>query len=123
MLASLASNGFMTRVLRTCSIAIAVLAAAGCEKPQPDDAVAAAAPTEYMAVGTLNSVNEAAGTVNISHSPVPAAGWPAMTMDFKLANPTEAARVQPGDRVDMHFTIESGMNATITHLARIEAQP
>ena len=113
----------MNRILRICSGAIVVLAVAGCETSQPDSAVTAAAPTEYMTVGTLNSVNEAAGTVNISHSPVPAAGWPAMTMDFKLANPSEAASVKPGDRVDLHFTIESGMNATITHLAPIEPQP
>jgi Cu/Ag efflux protein CusF len=119
--APLASKGSMNIIVRVCSVSIAVLGAAACEKPQPD---AAAPPSpEYMAVGTLNSVNTAAGTVNISHSPVPAAGWPAMTMDFKLATPSEADDIKPGDRVDLHFTIESGMNATITHLARIEPQP
>lgn len=73
-----------------------------------------------MAVGVLNAIDAAAGTVNISHNPVPAAGWPAMTMSFRLGTPEEAAGLKPGDRVDLHFTIESGMNATITHLARIE---
>jgi Cu(I)/Ag(I) efflux system membrane fusion protein len=72
-----------------------------------------------MAVGTLNSINADAGTVNVSHTAVPAAGWPAMTMDFKLAQPAAVANLKPGDRVDIHFTIQSEMNATITHIAAI----
>jgi Cu/Ag efflux protein CusF len=112
----------MNIILRIGCVSIVALVAAGCERSQPDNA-ATSAPTEYMAVGTLNSVDTAAGTVNISHSPVPAAGWPAMTMDFKLATPDQVANVKPGDRVDLHFTIESGMNATITHLAPIEPNP
>lgn len=103
------------------AVTFLVLIFTGCES-SPEPSTPTAAQTEFMTTGTLNSVNTAAGTVNISHSPVPAAGWPAMTMDFKLANPSEAANLKPGDRVDMHFTIESGMNATITHLAPIQAQ-
>lgn len=108
----------------TACVAIAAALLASCGRPSPDDTAAApAAPTEFMTVGTVNSVNAEAGTINISHSAVPAAGWPAMTMDFKVAHPAEAAAVKPGDRVDMHFTIESGMNATITHLAPIAPHP
>jgi Cu/Ag efflux protein CusF len=99
---------------------IASLAAAGCDRAPPADAAATPTGTEYLAVGILNSVDRTAGTVNISHNPVPAAGWPAMTMDFKLADPDAARDLEPGARVDLHFTIESGMNATITHLAPIE---
>jgi Cu/Ag efflux protein CusF len=69
---------------------------------------------EHMAVGTLNSIDQAAGTVNISHGPVPSAGWPEMTMSFKLADPNAAVDLKPGERVDFHFEIESGMNATVT---------
>jgi Cu(I)/Ag(I) efflux system membrane fusion protein len=102
----------MRGVAFVCSLAVA-LAACDSAPPPPADV---AAQTEYMTVGTLNSVNADAGTVNISHSPVPAAGWPAMTMDFKLTEPNAAAELKPGQRVDIHFTIESGMNATITHI-------
>ena len=99
---------------------VAALAAIGCERAAQNEPAANAARTEYMAVGTLNSVDPAAGSVNISHNPVPAAGWPAMTMDFKLADPEAAADLEVGERVDIHFTIEGGMNATITHIAPIE---
>lgn len=42
-----------------------------------------------------------------------------MTMDFKLEDPAVAGRLTPGERVDLHFTIESGMNATVTSLEPI----
>jgi Cu/Ag efflux protein CusF len=100
--------------------ALALFVVAACDGAPPEESVTAGAPTEYMAVGMLNSIDAAAGTVNVSHAAVPAAGWPAMTMDFKLAQPAEVANLKPGARVDIHFTIESGMNGTITHIAAIE---
>ena len=101
-------------------VAIACCVLAACDRAPPEVVATAPVPTEYMGVGTFNSANAAAGTVNISHAPVPAAGWPAMTMDFKLAEPELAAGLDAGDRVDIHFTIQAGMEATITHLAPIE---
>jgi Cu/Ag efflux protein CusF len=75
---------------------------------------------EHMATGTLNSVDQAAGTVNITHGPVPSAGWPEMTMSFKLADPNAAAELKPGERVDFHFRIESGMDATVTLITPLD---
>ena len=109
-----------TRLVLPAATIVAFLATSGCERATQDDSAPAAARTEFMAVGTLNSVDPAAATVNISHNAVPAAGWPAMTMDFKLADPNAAPDLKAGERVDIHFTIESGMNATITYIARIQ---
>ena len=75
---------------------------------------------EHRAEGTINSIDQAAGTVNISHGPVASASWPAMTMSFKLANPQSATQLSPGERVQFRFTIESGMNATVTEIARAQ---
>lgn len=72
---------------------------------------------EHMGVGTVNSIDPAAGTVNITHGAVASANWPAMTMTFKLADPSVAANVTPGANVEFHFTIESGMAATVTQIA------
>jgi Cu(I)/Ag(I) efflux system membrane fusion protein len=72
---------------------------------------------EHMAQGTVNSVDTAAGTVNISHGAVATANWPAMTMSFKLADPSVAKDIKPGDRVDFHFTIQGGMAATVTQMS------
>jgi Cu/Ag efflux protein CusF len=71
----------------------------------------------HMAEGTVNSIDAAGGTVNISHGPVASASWPAMTMNFKLAEPSAAAEIEVGERVEFHFTIESGMNATVTQIS------
>ncbi len=33
--------------------------------------------------GVIKAIDPAAGTVTIQHGPIPAVGWPAMTMTFK----------------------------------------
>ena len=78
---------------------------------------AAPAAEEHMAEGTLNSVDTTAGMVNISHGPVASASWPAMTMSFKLADPSAAATLKPGEHVKFQFTIQSGMSATVTQIS------
>jgi Cu/Ag efflux protein CusF len=110
----------MSPLRNLCAAAALFPLAAACEGPETEAPAPVAAAQEYMAVGTFNSVDAAARTVNVSHGPVPAAGWPAMTMDFKLAQREAARDLKAGDRVDIHFEIESGMNATITHIERIE---
>lgn len=107
------------KLINPMFVLIALALSGGCTDRQSIDA-AADPPQEFMAIGTFNSADAAKGTVNISHAPVPAAGWPAMTMDFKLENAAEAANIEAGERVDLHFTIDGGMNATITHLAPVE---
>jgi len=74
----------------------------------------------HMAQGTVNAIDQAAGTVNISHGPVASANWPAMSMTFKLANPSSASGIEPGQRVDFKFTIAGGMDATVTEIKRVE---
>jgi Cu(I)/Ag(I) efflux system protein CusF len=56
--------------------------------------------------GTINSVNPAARTINLSHGPIAALGWPAMTMDFAVAPGVELTAIKPGSRIN--FTIEQG---------------
>ena len=52
---------------------------------------------EHMAHGKINSIDNAGGTVNISHDAVASANW-------------------LGQQVDFEFTIESGMSATVTKI-------
>jgi Cu(I)/Ag(I) efflux system periplasmic protein CusF len=58
------------------------------------------------ATGTVNSVDAAQHKVNLSHSPIPEIGWPAMTMDFPVAASVDLKAIKPGSRVN--FTIEKG---------------
>ena len=66
----------------------------GFGKVSPGD-TAKPASASHKAEGTLKSI-DAAGTVSVSHEPVASLGWPAMTMDFVLANPSLAAKLAPG---------------------------
>jgi Cu/Ag efflux protein CusF len=76
--------------------------------------------TSHSAEGILTAIDRAAGTVSISHNAIASIGWPAMTMNFTLADPKSVAGFTPGQRVVFHFTVESGMTATVTHLSKVE---
>jgi len=117
-----------------CVSAIAGMLLAGCGSPSgetansgsggampgmPNMAQSTQQPA-HMAQGTVNSIDQAAGTVNISHGPVTSANWPAMSMTFKLANPSSASGIEAGQRVDFTFTIAGGMDATVTEIKRVE---
>jgi Cu/Ag efflux protein CusF len=43
------------------------------------------------------------GTVSLSHGPVASLKWPAMTMEFKVANPSLLQALKPGAKVDVEF--------------------
>ena len=55
----------------------------------------------HETVGTVEELEPDA--VTVSHDPVPAIGWPAMTMVFRLENPALAVGVSQGDRVRFAF--------------------
>jgi Cu/Ag efflux protein CusF len=123
----------MNNPIRVSAIA-AMLLLAGCGSPNDDTAGSAsggpmpgmpnmpqsAQQPAHMAQGTVNSIDQAAGTVNISHGPIESANWPAMSMTFKLANPSSASGIEAGQRVDFKFTIAGGMDATVTEIKRVE---
>jgi Cu/Ag efflux protein CusF len=64
--------------------------------------------TDAHATGVVNSVDTAGRRLNITHDPIPAIGWPSMTMDFPVAPSVNLGAVKSGARVD--FTIEKGKN-------------
>jgi len=53
-----------------------------------------------------------AGTINISHGPVESAGWPAMTMNFRLADPDSVNAIEAGAQVEFRFTLDGGGTVT-----------
>jgi Cu(I)/Ag(I) efflux system membrane fusion protein len=79
----------------------------GMQKADAPSATAKPAVVGHKAVGVLNAVDAAAGTVTISHEPVASLKWPAMKMDFVLANPSLVAGFKPGTAVAFEF-VERG---------------
>jgi Cu/Ag efflux protein CusF len=60
------------------------------------------------ASGTVNSVDAAQHKINLSHNPIPAIGWPAMTMDFPVAPLVDLSRIKPGSRVNFSLEKDKG---------------
>ncbi len=76
------------------------------EKMMEKSADANAASGHVMAHGTVNSVNEGERTVNLSHEPISALGWPSMTMDMKVSDGVDLSKVPVGKPID--FTMNRG---------------
>jgi len=68
--------------------------------PKPE---AAATAGGHQATGTLDAIDAKAGSVTVTHGPVPSLKWPGMTMDFVLANPSLTEKVKPGSAVSIEF--------------------
>jgi len=50
--------------------------------------------------GVVGGVNAGDGKINLSHEPISELGWPAMTMDFKLAEGVSTKDLKPGMAVE-----------------------
>ena len=56
--------------------------------------------------GTVTSVNAAQGKIGLQHGPIPAIGWPAMTMELAVAPSINLRALQPG--MPVNFSLEKG---------------
>ena len=57
----------------------------------------------HLADGVIDGIDAAGGSVDIKHGPVASVNWPAMTMQFKLANPALATGLRKGATVSFEF--------------------
>ena len=72
----------------------------------PSASASAAVATQaagHQAQGTGESIDAQAGTVTLTHGPVASLKWPAMTMEFKLANASLGHALKPGAKVAFEF--------------------
>lgn len=80
----------------------------------------AAAPTAlYETVGKIEQIT--ADSVTLSHQPVPALGWPAMTMTFALPDANMARGLKTGDRVHFGFD-QPPAGPTMRRMTRMAGQ-
>jgi Cu(I)/Ag(I) efflux system membrane fusion protein len=82
-------------------------------------AAAKPSPTLYETTGRIEQLT--ANSVTLSHEPVPAIGWPAMTMTFALPNPSIARGVKTGDRVRFGFD-QPPAGPTIRRMTKVAGQ-
>jgi len=57
----------------------------------------------HLADGVIDGIDAAGGSMDIQHGPVASVNWPAMTMQFKLANPALATGLRKGATVSFEF--------------------
>jgi len=89
-------------------LAIALLGCNPAESPAADNAGIPEAGGTYSATGEVTEVSD--GSVTINHQPVPALGWPAMTMTFKAPDSAMTAGLQTGAHVEFSFRPEGADN-------------
>ena len=70
------------------------------------------------AVGVVQQVKPEEGKVKISHEPIAALGWPAMTMYFRVKDKAVLEGIAAGDRV--RFDLEkSATGLVITRMEKV----
>jgi Cu(I)/Ag(I) efflux system membrane fusion protein len=74
---------------------------AGAKKSAP--APASANGAGHKAAGTVDAIDAKAGLISINHGPVASIQWPAMTMEFKVANNALLSGLTPGAAVAFEF--------------------
>lgn len=109
-----------------CVAAIAILLLVACSEPatEPTQAEpsatqtaapgAAQAPVQGTAVGRIDAIDLQVRTITISHGPVPALEWPAMTMTFQAPD-ASLEEFRPGDEIEFDFEAK-GMEARILRI-------
>ncbi|HOB44896.1 MAG TPA: efflux RND transporter periplasmic adaptor subunit, partial [Zoogloea sp.] len=87
------------------------------------DPMPAAKSAGHRAEGTVDSLDPQAGTVMLEHGPVASLKWPAMTMEFKLANPALQTALKPGAKVTVEFVERQPGEWVITAVKPADATP
>ncbi|HEY8003524.1 MAG TPA: copper-binding protein [Phenylobacterium sp.] len=89
--------------MKSIAIALAAafaLAAAGmaCAAPPAQDAAAPAMKTG-KGVGVITEIDAKEATVTLKHEPIPALGWPSMTMPFRANPPSLLDGLKVGQKI------------------------
>ena len=78
--------------------------------------VGAPAAVGHKGQGTVDGIDLKAGTVSLNHGAIASLKWPAMTMEFKVANPSLLKNLKPGAPVAFEFVERQPGEWVITSL-------
>jgi len=67
--------------------------------------------------GTVDRIDAKAGTIDLHHGAIASLNWPAMTMEFKVANASLLAGLKPGASVDFEFVERGPGDFVITRVS------
>ena len=95
---------------------IIVAGMAGIAQAAPDGTVAPLRVAAAAATGVVQQIRPEQGKIKISHEPIAALGWPAMTMTFRVKDKSVLEGIAAGDKVNF----ELGKDADGLVITRIE---
>ena len=113
-------NMFWLGLFEIVTMGVAGIAQAASDDVAPLRVAAAdeAQASVVSATGVVRQVKPEAGKVKISHDPIPALDWPAMTMDFRVKDKTVLQGIGPGSKV--RFELEKDAKGlAITRMERV----
>ena len=104
--------------------AISGLGASGGAGPAPTPASNASSPATpatkgtvgHQGIGSVEGVDAKSGVLTLKHEPIASLKWPAMTMEFTVANPSLLAGLKPGTPVTFEFVERQPGEWVITRL-------
>lgn len=76
----------------------------------------------HKAEGVVESVDAKAGAVSLAHGPIDSLKWPAMTMEFKVANAALLKELKPGTKVAFEFVERQPGEWVITGVKPVAGQ-
>ena len=75
---------------------------------QADPAAVPAKGARHTAIGKINRIDAKDSMLELTHGPIPAMKWPAMTMMFRAADKALLANAKPGDEIEFDMLAEPG---------------
>jgi RND family efflux transporter MFP subunit len=77
--------------------------------------------TGNLADGQIESIDASSGSVTINHGPIASLKWPAMTMEFKLANASLASGLKPKQKISFEIVERQKGEWVITRITPQQA--
>ena len=89
----------------------------------PDTKTGTGKQVGHQASGRIDSYDPKTGTASVEHGPIESLKWPAMTMEFKVANEGLLKGIKPGARIDFEFVERGQGEWVITAVKPLPASP
>ena len=95
-------------LILTAVLALGAAGGASAAAMQDMKGMTAPGPKTGKGVGVVKAIDPKAGTVTIQHGPIPAVGWPGMTMAFVAKPASMLKSVKVGQTVGFDLTVGAG---------------
>lgn len=77
----------------------------------------------HSAEGTIDAIDLKAGMLTVNHGPVTSLKWPAMTMEFAVANSGLLQGYKAGEAISFEFVERQPGEWVVTAIRRSQATP